>query len=123
MESLLAKRKLDEQDEQDGRWEEGFGHSRDSDPNIGVLDILASRAVEESRASGMSDEVVTLQQCKVGENITDAGLLARVVCDARKRERNILGAALLYVNICFYDAQHALHFLPGRVSNIFQGEY
>jgi hypothetical protein len=31
----------------------------------GVLDILATRAVEESRAVGQSDEVVTLQQCKV----------------------------------------------------------
>ena len=31
----------------------------------GVLDILATRAVEESRAVGLSDEVVTLQQCKV----------------------------------------------------------
>ena len=29
-----------------------------------VLDILATRAVEESRAVGRSDEVVTLQQCK-----------------------------------------------------------
>jgi hypothetical protein len=60
----LNSKRAREEDDCGGQRHEGEGF-RAMGGDGGVLDILATRAVEESRAVGQSDEVVTLQQCKV----------------------------------------------------------
>jgi hypothetical protein len=60
----MNSKRAREEDDGGGQRHEGEGSCAVGGDG-GVLDILATRAVEESRAVGQSDEVVTLQQCKV----------------------------------------------------------